>query len=93
MENCGFCQSLVEEAEELARKLTEKCCERAQEILREEKLLFLKVAEFLSVHSRMDKKVFIELYNKYSVAKNIDFNKGEVYFSYKDRLKEEILKK
>lgn len=86
-------ETSLKEAEQEAVKICNECIDRARKILESERLLFLKVSEYLSLHSRMSKKIFIEYYNKYSANKSVDFNKEKPYFSYKNALKQKLDKK
>jgi cell division protease FtsH len=76
-----------------AIQLIEVCCKEAGELLMRNKLLLLKMAEYLSTHNRMEEDMIGEYVKRYSVEPWVNesgFVKKEEYFSFGRVIKNKI---
>jgi hypothetical protein len=76
-----------------ALKIIKACQQQAEEILGRNKLLLLKMAEFLTNHSRMDEPQIAALVADFSVenwTRKRSFLKKENYYRFYDRLKDQL---
>ncbi|MDX2174025.1 MAG: hypothetical protein SFY56_13060 [Bacteroidota bacterium] len=73
--------------------LIKNCQAEAEEILSRNKLLLLKMAEYLTEHNKMEEQAICEIVKKYGVEKwltNQDFVKKDNYFLFNDCIKKQI---
>lgn len=70
--------------------LVEECMKTADKVLRKNKLLLLKISEYLSENSRMDGKMVLKFVEKYTKEHSI--TTAENYYSFKSKLKNHLKK-
>ncbi len=76
-----------------ALRIIKACQLQAEEILERNKLLLLKMAEFLTNHSRMEESqiaAFVEEFSVESWVKTKSFIKKEDYYQFYDRIKDQL---
>lgn len=76
-----------------AMQLIYDCREEAEQILEKNKLLLLKISEYLTEHHRMEEPVIAEFVKSYAVedwVKAEDFKKKDRYFSFVSVLHEQL---
>jgi len=87
---------LIHEREDiLVKELVEECRKEAGNVLKENKLLLLKIGEYLSKETKMDKikvKEYVLKYNNSGIKESDNyFLDKDNYYKLKDKIKNEIL--
>ena len=72
--------------------LVDRLLIRAKEILSQEKLLLLKMSEYLTSNSLIDSKKAEEFYRAYGYVKDLEFLDQKNYYPYKKIMEEELRK-
>ena len=73
-----------------AKKIIEECYTKTEECIKREKYLLLKLAEYLTKNSRMDRKQIKGFVNKYAVSTFRDFRSKDSYYGFKSIIKQQI---
>ena len=74
------------------KSLIEESLKSAEKLLKKEKKLLLKMAEYLSENTRMKPEMTLQYVKEYSSDKNIKIKKSESYHGFKNMLNAEIKK-
>lgn len=84
---------MSEKHREEAMQLIYDCREKAEQILEQNKLLLLKISEYLTEHHRMDEPMIGDFVRKYAVdswVKEEGFKKKDNYFSFVSVLQKQL---
>ena len=79
-------------ADKEVKKLIDTCLKNAEKILKTNKRLLLKIAEYLSENSRMEQDLTREFVRKYATTK-ISIKNSDNYYDFKNILKQQLKNK
>jgi hypothetical protein len=76
---------------EEVKKLIMECLGKSEEILKKNRVLLLKISEYLSENSRMNKQTVLEFVKKYTVSPT-RIREPENYYDFREKLQKELKK-